>query len=224
MMGRREAVARGRGEQWRRRGMVGVGGCPCARRERERQRSREVGWVVVVVAGPPCFAGGCLSRCAAGRHGGAWSVVALLPSCAACASLERVRPAAWRRRGAALPRPHLCLRSCGGRSVCCVVAWRECACRACVRGGGKERGACRAWCGSACGTHPCGTSSPLGVLRREKCARAEEGGAWAARAGRREGAGERCWSLGDEKGGGAPFVVCSRSVRCCVVGVCAFWW
>lgn len=51
MMGRREAVARGRGEQWRRRGMVGVGGCPCARRERERQRSREVGWVVVVVAG-----------------------------------------------------------------------------------------------------------------------------------------------------------------------------
>ena len=52
MMGRREAVLRGGAERaMEEESHGGRRGMSCARRERERQRSREVGWVVVVVAG-----------------------------------------------------------------------------------------------------------------------------------------------------------------------------
>lgn len=145
--------------------MVVVGGCPCARRERERQRSGEVGWVVVVVAGL------CRRLFVEVRRGGTVGLGVWLRSSPRVRRVPPLSESGLQRGGGVALRCLVLtrLRSCGGRSVCCVVAWRECACRACVRGGGKVRGACRAWCGSACGTHPCGTSSPLfcGGVREE---------------------------------------------------------
>ena len=112
----------------------GVGGYPCARRERERQRSREVGWVVVVVAGV------CRRLFVELRRGGTVGLGVCLRS---LPRVRRVPPESESglQRGGGVALACLvipCARSCGGRrSVCCVVAWRACACRARVRGGGK---------------------------------------------------------------------------------------
>ena len=199
--------------------MVGVGGCPCARRERERQRRREeVGWVWVVVV----VAGLCRRSFVELRRGG---TVGLGVSLRSSPRVRRVPPESesglQRGGGAALPCLVLtCPRSCGWKeSVWCVVAWRECACRARVRGGGKVRGAAARGAGQlAARTHA--------VLPR-LCRGEEENNAQGPREGelfrgaeggrrRRRGAPRR------RKGGGVPFLVCGRSEWCCVVGVCGF--
>jgi hypothetical protein len=153
--------------------MVVVGGYPCARRERERQRSREVGWVVVVVAGV------CRRLFVELRRGGTVGLGVWLRSLPRVRRVPPESESGLQRGGgvalACLAIP--CARSCGGRrSVCCVVAWRACACRARVRGGGKVA------FGSgqlAARTHA--VLLPLLVAvwprgERKKCARAEEGG------------------------------------------------
>ena len=81
--------------------MVGVGGCPCARRERERQRRREeVGWVWVVVV----VAGLCRRSFVELRRGG---TVGLGVSLRSSPRVRRVPPESesglQRGGGAALP-------------------------------------------------------------------------------------------------------------------------
>ena len=197
--------------------MVGVGGCPCARRERERQRRREeVGWVWVVVV----VAGLCRRSFVELRRGG---TVGLGVSLRSSPRVRRVPPESesglQRGGGAALPCLVLtCPRSCGWKeSVWCVVAWRECGCRARVRGGGKVRGAAARGAGQlAARTH---AVLPRVCRGEKKCTRAERGGAFSRSRGRTEAA-ER-GAPRRRKGGGALFG-CGRIVWCCVVGVCGF--
>ena len=138
MMGRREAVLRGGAERAMEEeshgGRRGMSLRAARAREAEERRGRMGG------GGRRRALQAAVCRGAAGRHGGAWSVVALLPSCAACASLERVRPAAWRRRGAALPRPHLCS----------LVRGKECVLRGCVARVRLSRLRARWWEGARC--------------------------------------------------------------------------
>ena len=203
MMGRGEAVANGAesnggGEPWW--GRRGMSLRAAREREAEEPRGRMGG------GGRRRSLQAVVCRAAAGRHGGAWSVVAFLASCAACASRERVRPAAWRRRGAGLSRHPLCPL---------VRGKKKCVLRGCVASVRLSRARARWWeggvrCGSACGTHPCRPPPPFGggVPRgeRKKCARAERGGGASCEPCAQ---GER---FSRTKGGGAPFEVCSRSV------------
>ena len=161
-------------------------------------------------------------RAAAGRHGGAWSVVAFLASCAACASRERVRPAAWRRRGAGLSRHPLCPL---------VRGKKKCVLRGCVASVRLSRARARWWeggvrFGSACGTHPCRPPPPFGggvPERREKKMRKGRGGGEEPAASRvRKERGFR-----GRKGGVRPLrfaaAVCSGawSAFACFEGKCA---
>lgn len=202
MMGRGEAVAKGAESNGGREPWWSSGDI-LARGEREREPRGRMGG-----GGRRRSLQAVVCRAAAGRHGGAWSVVAFLASCAACASRERVRPAAWRRRGAGLSRHPLCPL---------VRGKKKCVLRGCVASVRLSRARARWWeggvrFGSACGTHPCRPPPPFVVAvcreeREKKCTRAEEGGRSRLRAvcARRE-------RFSRTKGGGAPFEVCSRSV------------
>ena len=184
--------------------MVVVGGYPCARRERERQRSREVGWVVVVVAGV------CRRLFVELRRGGTVGLGVCLRSLPRVRRVPPESESGLQRGGgvalACLAIP--CARSCGGRrSVCCVVAWRACACRARVRGGGKVA--------FGSGQLAARTHAVLLPLSLWRCAeRRERKNAQGPRRG--GGAGCEPCAQGERfsrtKGGGAPFEVCSRSV------------
>ena len=201
MMGRREAVARGLRamEEESHGGRRGLSLRAARAREAEETRGGRMG---VGGGGRRRPLQAVVRRAAAGRHGGPWSVLALLPSCAACASRERVRPAAWRRRGAALSRDHLCPRSCGGRKVCGAWLRGESAlvARACEVVGRCEvlpravRGSLRH------APMPC---SPVCAEERKKCTRAEERGSFFAEQRADGGGGEA--RRDDEKGGGALF-------------------
>ena len=181
--------------------MVGVGGCPCARRERERQRRREeVGWVWVVVV----VAGLCRRSFVELRRGG---TVGLGVSLRSSPRVRRVPPESesglQRGGGAALPCLVLtCPRSCGWKeSVWCVVAWRECACRARVRGGGKVRGAAARGAGQlAARTH---AVLPRVCGGEEEMHKGRERGSFFAEQRADGGGGEA--RRDDKKGGGALF-------------------
>ena len=181
----------------------GVGGCPCARRERERLRSREVGWVVVVVAGV------CRRLFVELRRGGTVGLGVCLRSLPRVRRVPPESESGLQRGGgvalACLAIP--CARSCGGRrSVCCVVAWRACACRARVRGGGKVA--------FGAGQLAARTHAVLLPLSLWRCAERREKNAQGPRGGEEPAASRvrRERGFGRTKGGGAPFEVCSRSV------------
>lgn len=201
MMGRREAVARGLRamEEESHGGRRGLSLRAARAREAEETRGGRMG---MGGGGRRRPLQAVVRRAAAGRHGGPWSVLALLPSCAACASRERVRPAAWRRRGVALSRPDLStLVRVEGKCVVRGCVARVRLSRARARGWEGAR-CCRARCGAACGTHPC--RAPPSLQRRKRNAqvpregelfRGAEGGRRRRREARRD----------DEKGGGALF-------------------
>ena len=198
--------------------MVGVGGCPCARRERERQRRREeVGWVWVVVV----VAGLCRRSFVELRRGG---TVGLGVSLRSSPRVRRVPPESesglQRGGGAALPCLVItCVHARAGEGKCvvrgCVARVRLSRARARWWEGAR---CCRARCGAACGTHPC--RAPPCVPRRERNAQGpRRGGAFSRSRGRTEAAERRAATT---KRGGVPFFVCGRSGWCCVVGVCGF--